>query len=86
MHALHRDERPVAVGYMVTAKNRAYDYITGFDPDVAALGAGTVLVGCAIEAAVEERAREFDFLRGREAYKYRWGAHDRPTFGRWLRT
>ena len=86
MHALHRDERPVAVGYMLTAKNRAYDYITGFDPDVAALGAGTVLVGCAIEAAVEERAREFDFLRGREAYKYRWGAHDRPTFGRWLRT
>jgi CelD/BcsL family acetyltransferase involved in cellulose biosynthesis len=45
-----------------------------------------VLVGCAIEAAAEEGAREFDFLRGREAYKYRWGARDRPTFGRRLRS
>jgi CelD/BcsL family acetyltransferase involved in cellulose biosynthesis len=86
MHVLRRDGTPVAVGYMLAAKGRAYDYITGFDPEVAALGAGTVLVGCAIEAAVAEGAREFDFLRGREAYKYRWGACDRPTFGRRLRS
>jgi CelD/BcsL family acetyltransferase involved in cellulose biosynthesis len=84
MHVLHRRGTPVAVGYMLTAKARAYDYITGFDPDLAALGPGTVLIGCAIQAAVEEGAREFDFLRGREAYKYRWGARDRPTFTRCL--
>jgi CelD/BcsL family acetyltransferase involved in cellulose biosynthesis len=86
MHVLHRDGTPVAVGYMLAAKGRAYDYITGFDPEVAQLGAGTVLIGCAIEAATAEGAREFDFLRGREAYKYRWGARDRPTFGRRLRS
>ncbi len=86
MHVLHRDGTPVAVGYMLAAKGRAYDYITGFDPEVAALGAGTVLIGCAIEASAAEGAREFDFLRGREAYKYRWGARDRPTFGRRLRS
>ena len=57
MHVLHRQGTPVAVGYMLTAKVRAYDYITGFDPDLAALGLGTVLIGCAIEAAVEEGAR-----------------------------
>jgi CelD/BcsL family acetyltransferase involved in cellulose biosynthesis len=86
MHVLHRGGTPVAVGYMLTAKARAYDYITGFDPDWAGLGPGTVLIGCAIQAAVEEGAREFDFLRGREAYKYRWGAHDRPTFTRCLQS
>jgi CelD/BcsL family acetyltransferase involved in cellulose biosynthesis len=86
MHALHRDGMPVAVGYMLAGKDEAYDYITGFDPEAAALGVGTVLVGCAIEAAVEEGGREFNFLRGREGYKYRWGARDRPTFGRRLRT
>jgi CelD/BcsL family acetyltransferase involved in cellulose biosynthesis len=86
MHVLRRDGTPIAVGYMLAAKARTYDYITGFDPDIAALGAGTVLVGCAIEAAAAEGAREFDFLRGREAYKYRWGARDRPTFGRCLRS
>lgn len=86
MHVLHRRGMPVAVGYILTAKVRAYDYITGFNPDLAALGLGTVLIGCTIEAAVEEGAREFDFLRGREDYKYRWGAHDRPTFARCLRS
>lgn len=86
MHVLHQRGMPVAVGYMLTAKVRAYDYITGFDPDLAPLGLGTVLIGCAIEAAVGEGAREFDFLRGREDYKYRWGAHDRPTFTRCLRS
>jgi CelD/BcsL family acetyltransferase involved in cellulose biosynthesis len=86
MHVLHRQGTPVAIGYMLAAKASAYDYITGFDPDLAALGLGTVLIGCAIEAAVEEGAREFDFLRGREDYKYRWGALDRPTFARCLRS
>jgi CelD/BcsL family acetyltransferase involved in cellulose biosynthesis len=86
MHVLHRRGTPVAVGYMLTAKTRAYDYITGFDPDLAVLGPGTVLIGCAIQAAMEEGAREFDFLRGREAYKYRWGARDQPTFARCLRS
>lgn len=86
MHVLHRQGTPVAMGYMLTAKARTYDYITAFDPELAALGLGTVLIGCAIEAAVEEGAREFDFLRGREDYKYRWGARDRPTFTRLLRS
>jgi CelD/BcsL family acetyltransferase involved in cellulose biosynthesis len=85
MHVLHRQGTMFAVGYMLTAKARAYDYITGFDPDLAALGLGTVLIGCAIQAAAEEGVREFDFLRGREDYKYRWGAQDRPTFSRRLR-
>ena len=86
MHVLHWQGTPVAIGYMLTAKARAYDYITGFDPDLAALGLGTVLIGCAIQTAAEEGAREFDFLRGREDYKYRWGARDRLTFVRRLRS
>jgi hypothetical protein len=31
-----------------------------------------------------EGAREFDFLRGRERFKYRWGARERPCYGRML--
>jgi CelD/BcsL family acetyltransferase involved in cellulose biosynthesis len=85
MHALYRDELAVAVAYMIAAKGRTYDYITGFHPDFAQLGVGTVLLACAIEGAMTEGAREFDFLRGSEAYKYRWGAVDRATYGRRLR-
>ena len=33
--------------------------------------------GRAIEAARQDGAREFHFLRGQEVYKYEWGAVDR---------
>ena len=33
-------------------------------------------------SAVREGAREFDFLRGQESYKYEWGAVDKPAY-RW---
>lgn len=39
----------------------------------------------AIEEAMREAARRFDLLRGREPYKYLWGATDRPTVRRELR-
>jgi hypothetical protein len=43
------------------------------------------VVAHAIEYAIEhDRAIGFDFLRGKEAYKYRWGAVDRPIFNRQL--
>jgi CelD/BcsL family acetyltransferase involved in cellulose biosynthesis len=35
-------------------------------------------LGHAIEAAKAEGAASFDFLRGREPYKYAWGARDQP--------
>jgi len=64
------------------AKGRSYYYVGGFDPEHAALGLGTILVGHAIEEAQREGHRSFDFLRGREPYKYHWGAVDRPTHAR----
>jgi CelD/BcsL family acetyltransferase involved in cellulose biosynthesis len=57
---------------------RAYYYIGGFDPAHAALSPGTLLIGHAIEAARAEGLSAFDFLRGAEPYKYRWGAVDQP--------
>lgn len=57
---------------------RWYSYIGGFDPEFAAYSPGTLLTGHAIEAATAEGAGAFDFLRGAESYKYRWGAIDEP--------
>ena len=62
-----------------TAKRTAYAYLSGFDPAFAELSPGTQIVAHAIEEAVREGAREFHFLRGGEAYKYAWGAVDRPN-------
>jgi CelD/BcsL family acetyltransferase involved in cellulose biosynthesis len=85
LHALRLDERIVAGLYGFTAKGRFYHYLAGFDPDLRGLGLGTLVIGHAMEQAVREGAWEFDFLRGGEAYKYRWGARDRPSYGRRLR-
>ena len=63
---------------------RAYYYIGGFDPSRARLSPGTIMIGHAIEEAIGAGARTFDFLRGREAYKYAWGAVDLPLYGRRL--
>ncbi len=49
-------------------------WIGGFDPAQAAFSPGTLLVGAAIDAATAEGAQAFDFLRGDEPYKRRWGA------------
>ncbi|HEV7367514.1 GNAT family N-acetyltransferase [Arenibaculum sp.] len=71
--------RTAAVLYGLCAKGRFHYYIGGFDPEMAPIGPGTIAVGHAIDAATAEGAAHFDFLRGREPYKYRWGAVDRPT-------
>src|SRR5690606_17575299 len=77
---LRLDGEPVAAYYGFVAKGRASYYIGGFDPAHAALGPGTLLIGQAIEDAHGEGCHAFDFLSGREGYKYLWGARDEPTF------
>jgi CelD/BcsL family acetyltransferase involved in cellulose biosynthesis len=84
LHALRLDERIVAVVYALFARDRAYSYLSGFDPELGAISPGTLTVGHAIRHAMAEGAREFDFLRGRERFKYFWGARDRPCYGRML--
>lgn len=54
-------------------------HLTGFDPVFSRAEPGTILTGTAIREAAAEGASTFDFLRGREHYKYLWGAHDRWT-------
>src|SRR5690606_34442189 len=76
LYALRFDGEVAAVYYGFLHHRRAYVYLTGFDPRFARLSLGTVLLGHAIEQAIRDGATEFDFLRGREAYKYRWGARD----------
>jgi CelD/BcsL family acetyltransferase involved in cellulose biosynthesis len=58
-------------------RGRAYAYIGGFDPAFAPTSPGNLLIAHAIGEARREGGREFHFLRGREAYKYEWGAVDR---------
>jgi CelD/BcsL family acetyltransferase involved in cellulose biosynthesis len=84
LHALRLDERIIAVMYALHVRHRTYLHACGFDPDCAALSPGTLIFGHSIAHAIGEGAREVDFLRGRERYKYFWGVRERPCYGRML--
>jgi CelD/BcsL family acetyltransferase involved in cellulose biosynthesis len=55
-------------------------YMQGYDPEWARYSPGAQLAGAALEQAIAEKKRVLDFMRGRESYKYYWGARDVPTF------
>ena len=55
-----------------------YYYNAGNDPQAQALSPGVVGVACYLRHGLAEGTRVFDFLRGDEGYKYRWGAVDEP--------
>jgi CelD/BcsL family acetyltransferase involved in cellulose biosynthesis len=80
LYALRLDGHIAAVHYGFAGHRRASYYLGGFDPALDKLSPGTLVVGHAIEQAIAEGCLEFDFLRGREPYKYRWGARDRARF------
>jgi CelD/BcsL family acetyltransferase involved in cellulose biosynthesis len=69
-------DRVVGVLYgFVWQKTFAY-YQIGWDPSFRSLSLGSVLVLEAIEASAAVGLEVFDFLRGAEDYKYRFGATD----------
>jgi CelD/BcsL family acetyltransferase involved in cellulose biosynthesis len=84
MCALRIERRIVAVLYGFHHSCRSYYYLSGFDPEFQKFNVGTVVLKYAIEQAVRERTKEFDFLRGQEDYKYLWGAKDQAIYRRLL--
>ncbi|HET8654663.1 MAG TPA: GNAT family N-acetyltransferase [Longimicrobiaceae bacterium] len=80
LYTLRLDGRAAAALYGFHAHRRTSYYLGGFDPALKILSPGSLVLLHAVEAAVREGALEFDFLRGRERYKYDWGAEDRTHF------
>ena len=70
----------IAAIYGFVHHRRAYYYISGFDPLYAQFSPGSLIIAYAMEQAVKGKIQEFDFLRGAEPYKYRWGAVDRRNY------
>lgn len=84
LHRIRRGGETIAVLLVIGGGANSCYYLGGFDPDYGRLSPGTVLVGAAIAAAAEAGTATFDFLRGAERYKYRWGARDERRVRRLL--
>lgn len=80
LYGLRLDARIIASLYAFHHGRCTYYYLSGFDPEFRQYSPGTILVAHAIHEAIREGDTGFDFLRGREDYKYRWGATDRTIY------
>jgi len=59
--------------------NRIWVYNSGLDPKFMDISPGWVLLGYLLKWANDHKRAEFDFMRGNEQYKYRFGAVDRQV-------
>ncbi len=82
---VRHEDAIVAVLYGFAGARRWCSYINGVDMGAPGQSFGTLAFATLIEAAVAAGAREFDFLRGEEPYKFAWGAVSRPTLRRVVR-
>lgn len=79
LDVLDLNDEPVACTFSYDFRGTLALYNSSFRPDLAKQAPGMVLVGCLIERAIEEGKHTFDFLRGDEPYKKRFGPTPRPV-------
>jgi CelD/BcsL family acetyltransferase involved in cellulose biosynthesis len=80
MYTMRYDGQRIAIVFGVLDRARLFGYITGFDPAYARFSPGSLVLDYAMREAIGEGARSWEFLRGREPYKYLWGAEDVPKY------
>lgn len=80
LDVLDLDGAPVACTFSYDFRNELALYNSSFRPDLAKHAPGMVLVGSLIEQSIEEGKASFDFLRGDEAYKKRFGPRMRAVY------
>jgi CelD/BcsL family acetyltransferase involved in cellulose biosynthesis len=72
LYVLRLDGRPAASLYGFKYGPVFYFYQSGLDPSFEKQSVGLVIMGLAIQKAIEEGAEEYDFLHGGESYKFLW--------------
>jgi CelD/BcsL family acetyltransferase involved in cellulose biosynthesis len=79
LFTLSLEQVPIAALAAFQKNGTLYYYIGAFDPDYARFSPGNLIILRAMEFASMAGCHSFDFLRGREPYKYKWGAEDQET-------
>lgn len=75
---LTADKTPIASLYGFKFNKTVYYYLGGFDPNWSKHSPLSLLLLEVIKQSIEQGYKTFDFLRGREPYKEKWGATDVP--------
>jgi CelD/BcsL family acetyltransferase involved in cellulose biosynthesis len=70
--------RAIASTFSFTVNDAFYLYNSAYEPDVARLSPGLILVSELVRSCIADGVRTFDFMRGPERYKYQLGAQAVP--------
>lgn len=79
-YGLRFEGRLIGVLHTLIGPGAVYCYMQGFDPAYVEFSPGMLVLEAVIHDAIRDCRPRVDFLRGREKYKYGWGAQDAPTF------
>lgn len=75
-------EGKVVAGVMTfESEDEVWLYNSGYDPEYSYYSVGLLLKSYKIKKAIEEGKKRYDFLRGKERYKYELGARDLQLYG-----
>jgi diguanylate cyclase (GGDEF)-like protein len=69
---LYLNDRPIAYDIGFKYHDKIWSYESAFDRKYASAGVGHLLLTLLVEDAIKDNCREFDLLRGDEAYKFSW--------------
>ncbi|MBI3597184.1 MAG: GNAT family N-acetyltransferase [Nitrospirae bacterium] len=78
--ALEKDGRMIAGLLSFEYGGTLFYYHSGFDPAWAKYSVGMVLMAKCIEDGIGRGLRQFDFMRGRAAYKMKWKVEERSFY------
>jgi CelD/BcsL family acetyltransferase involved in cellulose biosynthesis len=80
LFVLSFDQKEVAYLLSFLYNETLYLYNAAYDPDYSSLSPGIVAITYCLEDSISRGIKRFDFLRGDETYKYRFGAHDNHLY------
>jgi CelD/BcsL family acetyltransferase involved in cellulose biosynthesis len=80
MDTIVNGDKVLAAALTLLHADRMYFYAAGFDGSASALRPGTALHLEVLMRGIERGYVRYDFLRGSEPYKYRWGATEAWTW------
>ncbi|MGD9891492.1 MAG: GNAT family N-acetyltransferase [Dehalococcoidia bacterium] len=85
LYLIEVDEQPAAALLAFRSGDELLLYNSGYDPAFAQASVGIVSKAMALQSAIADGVRTFDFLRGAEPYKYDLGGTDRIVRQLWVR-
>lgn len=77
---LELDNLPTAMVMCFDYNDCVYLYNSGYDPNYSSLSVGILSKVLCIKESIQKGRKKFDFLKGRESYKYELGGSEIPLY------